>query len=554
MATANSQQHGHCRNLGVLCAYYLQAVRQGSLVQDGHFHHGVGPGGGLLAAVEGVDGLGVFQAGVAVVGGFVARLVDGEVIGLGRGHAAGFRQHAQNHGMLAFDVLVIHALHVGLGEGPQLLQLNGEVVGVVEVGLVGGELGYLALHAGQAVHYLGLVLGLEALHVLVGYAFFLKLFQRVADDDLRAVKGFAGEGQGHEIEEAGQLRVLLVGLGLHRFLGFHQVFVEQRGFAAADDVGQRVEGYGVGVAIGHRWKHHLQHREADVVGVAHVAVGGEHGFGQLLHRHRRAALDGAEVLLHQLHHFGGLHVAAHGEGGVVGAVPAQEEIFEVLYVRAVQVFEVADGEPGVGMAVGVEGFRDVLAGQAVGAVVVVLAALVLHGRALNLKLLLAHGVEQEAHAVGFQPQAGFELVVGQGLEVVGAVLGGAAVESAAGGRHQLKVLLVAHVVGALEHHVLEEVRKARLANLLAGRAHVVGHVHVHQRVGVVFAHDEGEAVGQHVFLVGNHYLAGLPGYFLDQPGAVGRGHQGRCFRGRGLGGRLFLLGEAGRGNKRQAQG
>ena len=205
------------------------------------------------------------------------------------------------------------------------------------------------------------------------------------------------------------------------------------------------------------------------------------------------------------------------------------------------------------MAVGVEGFRDVLASQAVGAVVVVLATLVFHGRALDFKLLLAYGIEQEAHAVGLQPHTGFELVAGQGLEVVGAVLVGAAVQGAAGGGYELEVLLVADVVGALKHHVLEEVGKAGLANLLAGRAHVVGHVDVHQRVGMVFGHHEREAVGQHVLLVGNHDLAGLLGHFLDELGAAGRGHQGR-FSGRGFGSRLLLLAEAGRGNQGQAQG
>ena len=201
------------------------------------------------------------------------------------------------------------------------------------------------------------------------------------------------------------------------------------------------------------------------------------------------------------------------------------------------------------MAVGVQRLGNVLAGEAIGAVVVVLAALVFHGSTLNLKLLLAHGVQQEAHAVSLQPQPGFELVAGQRLKIVGAVLIGGAIQAAAGGRHELKVLLVTYVVGPLKHHVLEEVREARLPNLLPRRPHVVGHIDVHQRVGVVLAHDERQAIGQHVLLVGNDELAGLLRDFLHELGAVGRGRNGLLAGGRGL----ARLGHGGRSQQGQAQ-
>ena len=51
---------------------------------------------------------------------------------------------------------------------------------------------------------------------------------------------------------------------------------------------------------------------------------------------------------------------------------------------------------------------------------------------------------------------------------------------AAGLRDDLEVLLVADVLRALEHHVLEEVREAGLADFLAGRADVVGDIDVYE--------------------------------------------------------------------------
>ena len=146
-AAAQGQEHGHGRNFGVAGANDFQAVVKRFLVQSGHFHHGVAAGFGLLAAVEGVGGFAVFQAGVLVFRHFVAGLVHREVVGLG-GSTAGFGHHAQDNGLLALQILVVHALHVGFGEGLEALLLHGEVVGVAEESLVGGQLAHLAAHAG----------------------------------------------------------------------------------------------------------------------------------------------------------------------------------------------------------------------------------------------------------------------------------------------------------------------------------------------------------------------------------------------------------------------
>ncbi|MNH29995.1 hypothetical protein D3C79_902620 [compost metagenome] len=78
------------------------------------------------------------------------------------------------------------------------------------------------------------------------------------------------------------------------------------------------------------------------------------------------------------------------------------------------------------------------------------------------------------------------------------------------------MLLIADVLGALEHHVLEEVGETGLAHRLAGRAHVIGHVEVHQGVGLVRRQDHGQAVVQLVHLVGDAELAFLLDLFRYQ--------------------------------------
>ncbi len=164
------------------------------------------------------------------------------------------------------------------------------------------------------------------------------------------------------------------------------------------------------------------------------------------------------------------------------------------------------------MSVRIHVFGRYLSGQAVGAVVVVLAALVFHGSTLYFKFLLGYGIQQKAHTIGFEPKGYFELVAGHRLEIVGAVAVGSTIECTARLGYDFEVLLIGHIVGALEHHVLKEVGKTRLADFLAGRAYVVGYVHVYNRVGLVFVDDEGKSIRKDVLFVRNNDF--LP-FFAD---------------------------------------
>ncbi len=65
-------------------------------------------------------------------------------------------------------------------------------------------------------------------------------------------------------------------------------------------------------------------------------------------------------------------------------------------------------------------------------------------------------LEEEAHAVAFEPEGEFELVAGDGFEIVGAVEVRGAVDVGCSGAFEvLEVGFFADVLGAFEHHVLE---------------------------------------------------------------------------------------------------
>ena len=140
---------------------------------------------------------------------------------------------------------------------------------------------------------------------------------------------------------------------------------------------------------------------------------------------------------------------------------------------------------------------------AVRLIVDALPALVLHDFDLVVEALLRHGGQQPAHAVGLEPQHAFQRARGHVLEVVGAIeVGGAVQVGGTQGFERLEPIGVV-MLGALEHHVLEQVSETGLARLLVLRADVVPHVHGDDGCRVILVQDDRETIGKRELLVGN---------------------------------------------------
>ena len=147
----------------------------------------------------------------------------------------------------------------------------------------------------------------------------------------------------------------------------------------------------------------------------------------------------------------------------------------------------------IAMALGEEVFEDLVAQQAEG-IVVALALLVLDDAALIIELFLRHRIEQMSHAVALEHQDAIERAGRHGLEVIGAIGAGGAVD--VGSAHLLDVFepVGGGVLGAVEHQMFEQMREAGLARGLVLRADVVPHRHADQRRLAVFMDDDGEPV------------------------------------------------------------
>src|SRR5262249_52169115 len=127
------------------------------------------------------------------------------------------------------------------------------------------------------------------------------------------------------------------------------------------------------------------------------------------------------------------------------------------------------------------------------------------------------GGEEEATAVGRQPQGEVEVVGGEGLVVVGAVEPGRAVGHPAHLLDVVEVLVGFDVLAALEQHVLEEVGEAGPAWPLVLRADVIPEVDGDQGEAAVEVEDDAQPVSQGVLgeaevgVRGGHRLLRIPG-------------------------------------------
>ena len=209
--------------------------------------------------------------------------------------------------------------------------------------------------------------------------------------------------------------------------------------------------------------------------------------------------DGAEILLHQALGLRRIEVAGDAQAGVGRVIVAAEEVGDVLARGLGDVFHRADRRPAIGMIGRIQRGQDRFVDQAVGAVLVALAALVLDHVALVVEFRLGHGREQKAHAVRFHPQGQFQVVRGHGLPIVRAVHGGRAVQPPAHRLDRPEVDLVV-VLRALEHHVFEEVGEPGPARPLVLGTDVIPDVDADDGRGVVFVQDDLQTVGERELL------------------------------------------------------
>ena len=89
-------------------------------------------------------------------------------------------------------------------------------------------------------------------------------------------------------------------------------------------------------------------------------------------------------------------------------------------------------------------------------------------------------------------------MLGEGLEELRGVVVRFGVVESADGFDDARMFVRPHVRRAFEHQVLEEVREARVAGQLVFAAHVIPHLKVNHRHGVIFEQNHVQTVRKRV--------------------------------------------------------
>ena len=232
-----------------------------------------------------------------------------------------------------------------------------------------------------------------------------------------------------------------------------------------------------------------------------AGIGADHALRQIGRARVRTAarLDLADsdrpvMLLGELAHLLGRGVAGDDQDRVVGGVELRIERHQVADGELLDVVDIAADRHAVGLVPAEQLLLHRLVEQRAGRIVGPHAPLLEHDLALGDQLLL--GDAQTGHAVGFHAHHQLEPVGRHRLVVAGRIVGRVGVVAAAILRHGARELGGAHRGGALEHHVLEEMRDAGLAPHLVGAARLVDQDLGDDRRAARRQHDHLQAVRQ----------------------------------------------------------
>ena len=260
--------------------------------------------------------------------------------------------------------------------------------------------------------------------------------------------------------------------------------------------------------------------------------------GQIGHRHAdrldlRPGRDRAEPLGHLRLGGGQVDIASQHQDSVVGAIIVTEPLLHIFQTGPAEVCHRADGRVVIGVARGVEVLKLLIFDQAK-RLVVTLALLVLDHADLVGQLFLGDRAQQIAHPVAFEHQRPVQRAGRHGLEIVGPVKPGCAVEIGRTDFLQRLEEIARRVFRAVEHQVFEQVGKAGLALGFVLRTDPVPYRNSNNR-GLAIGMDQHlQAVGQGELLVGNfdrlhecgqRCRLGLLGLVLGQGRSAGDGQR-----------------------------
>ena len=480
-------------------------VAPGGALDDGAGGKGgdaVGRGGlGELAAAEDGDGVDEGEARVAAdeeaeavgefgLGDFPRGATRGGAGPRGKGSARIERGDGEAGGR---EVAGGDAEEVGRFDAGDLAEVFGTEVGVAGEEPAAADVRGAAAGSGEVAE----LLGEDGLAGLDDLGFGGRGFAVAGDDFQRgrfgvsALVGLAEEVHAEETHLTGH-----VGVGrdvVDEVAAFAQLEVQRGAASAAQHGGEHVERGGVRVRDRRDVPDERAAAEFRLELLVGFAASDLRGLARDEDRGAGAALGGAEPLSREVEDGGGVHVAGDDEEHVIGHVAGAVVGGEVVAGEAVEDVEVPDD--GVPVGALAEGGREHEFGAHAVGVIEAHGEFAADDLLLLCELLLRQGGVQGCVGEEFNRRG---RAVRRDIDPVdGAVERGVGVDVAAGFLHRAGDFVGAAFLGALEDHVLEEVREpAAQPGVLVDAARLDPDLDAGHGGGVVGFDEDGEAVGE----------------------------------------------------------
>ena len=301
----------------------------------------------------------------------------------------------------------------------------------------------------------------------------------------------------------------------------HQAAIQTRGFTAAQNLRQQLQAIQIRRAVLRHVPQTINARLRHRIGHFAMGIGGMCGHIHRRLRHARASRNVTKELRYFFLGGGQINIAGQHQHRVIRAIPSLEPGLHVLQRSRVEVVHRANGAVVVRMPGRIHDLAQLIPDLAV-RLVFALALLVLHHTALLVQGLLVDCAQQVAHAVRFHPQRHIQRGGGHVFEIIGAVgIGGAVL---VGGAHFLErgEEFARRVFAAVEHQVLEQMRKAGAAGRFVLAADVIPHVDRHDGGFAIGMHHHPQAIGEGEAFVRNIHRRRIGGLYS---GGIGTGRQ-----------------------------
>src|SRR5439155_3889976 len=118
---------------------------------------------------------------------------------------------------------------------------------------------------------------------------------------------------------------------------------------------------------------------------------------------RWARVKRSKIFFYKTPGFVSFEISGNDQAAIIGSVVSVEKFLHILRGSHIQMLLRSNDQPGIGMSLGKEIFKNHLEGPSIGNILVTLTAFVLNHISLVVQFLLGQDIREITHPVSFEP-------------------------------------------------------------------------------------------------------------------------------------------------------